>query len=72
MENNRALGKTYTDDDLLRFIVQINAGLLTQGIRGTYVYACDPGRRIYLPDFIASSSGRPAKSALNSDNRVVL
>ena len=41
-ENNPVLGKTYTDDDLLRFITNIYAVLLTRGIRGTYVYVCDP------------------------------
>ncbi|KAF3044577.1 hypothetical protein E8E11_007930 [Didymella keratinophila] len=72
MENNRALGKNYTDDDLLRFITQIYAVLLTRGIRGTYVYACDPGLRTYLSDFIPSSSGHPVNSALNPDDRMVL
>ncbi|KIL89237.1 hypothetical protein FAVG1_07631 [Fusarium avenaceum] len=34
-ENNPALGRTYSDDDLLRFITQIYAVLMTRGIRGT-------------------------------------
>ncbi|KAH7357110.1 hypothetical protein BKA65DRAFT_474902 [Rhexocercosporidium sp. MPI-PUGE-AT-0058] len=34
-ENNPVLGKTYSDDDLLRFITQIYAVLMTRGIRGT-------------------------------------
>jgi DUF2075 family protein len=55
-ENNPALGRTYSDDDLLRFITQIYAVLMTRGIRGTYVYACDPGLREYLKAFIPSSS----------------
>ena len=42
------LGITYSDDDLLKFITQIYAVLLTRGIRGTYVYACDAGLREYL------------------------
>jgi DUF2075 family protein len=67
-ENNRALGRTYSDDDLLRFITQIYAVLMTRGIRGTYVYACDPGLREYLKDFIPSSSRFPANSALNPNN----
>jgi DUF2075 family protein len=67
-ENNRALGRTYSDDDLLRFITQIYAVLMTRGIRGTYVYACDPGLREYLKDFIPSSSGFPLNSALNPNN----
>jgi uncharacterized protein len=56
-ENNPALGKTYSNDDLLRFITQIYAVLMTRGIRGTYVYACDPALREYLKGFIPSGSG---------------
>ncbi|KAH7305294.1 hypothetical protein B0I35DRAFT_444302 [Stachybotrys elegans] len=51
-ENNPTLGRTYSDDDLLRFITQIYAVLMTRGIRGTYVYACDPGLREYLAGLI--------------------
>ncbi|KAM6528985.1 hypothetical protein FALCPG4_009937 [Fusarium falciforme] len=51
-ENNPGLGKTYSDDDLLGFITQIYAVLMTRGIRGTYVYACDPGLWEYLKGFI--------------------
>jgi len=51
-ENNNVLGKKYTDDDLLRFITNIYAVLLTRGIRGTYVYVCDPALRAYLRGFI--------------------
>lgn len=42
-ENNPVLGRKYSDDDLLRFITQIYAVLMTRGICGTYVHACDPG-----------------------------
>ena len=55
-ENNPALGRSYSDEDLLRFITQIYAVLMTRGIRGTYVYACDPGLREYLRGFIPSSA----------------
>lgn len=54
-ENNPVLGKVYTDDDLLRFIRNIYAVLLTRGIRGTYVYVCDPALRAYLRAFIPVS-----------------
>jgi len=67
-QNNRALGRTCSDDDLLRFITQIYAVLMTRGIRGTYVYACDPGLREYLKDFIPCSSGNPANSAMNPNS----
>ncbi|MET3767464.1 DUF2075 family protein [Marisediminicola sp. UYEF4] len=55
-ENNRVSGKVYTDDDLLRFITNIYAVLLTRGIRGTFVYVCDPGLRAYLQRFIPVSA----------------
>ena len=55
-ENNPALGKRYSDNDLLRFITQIYAVIMTRGIRGTYVYACDPGLREYLKVFIPVGS----------------
>lgn len=47
-ENNKVLGRVYSDDDLRRYISNIYAVLLTRGIRGTYVYAVDPGLRTYL------------------------
>jgi DUF2075 family protein len=46
------LGKVYSDDDLLRFVRNIYAVLLTRGIRGTYVYVSDPALRAYLRNFI--------------------
>jgi DUF2075 family protein len=55
-ENNPVLGRKYSDDDLLRFITQIYAVLMTRGIRGTYVYACDPKLREYLKAFIPTRS----------------
>lgn len=51
-ENNPKLGKVYTDDDLLRFITNIYAVLLTRGIRGTYVYVVDPELRTYLSRYM--------------------
>jgi len=54
-ENNPVLGKKYTDDDLLRFVRNIYSVLLTRGIRGTYVYVCDPALRAYLREFIPNS-----------------
>ncbi|MBX3094179.1 MAG: DUF2075 domain-containing protein [Cryobacterium sp.] len=47
-ENNPVLGKTYSDEDLLRYITNIYAVLLTRGIRGTYVYVCDEALRVQL------------------------
>ena len=55
-ENNRVSGKTYTDTDLLTFVQNIYAVLLTRGIRGTYVYVCDPALRSHLRRYIPASS----------------
>jgi DUF2075 family protein len=47
-ENNKQRGITYSDDDLLAFIRNIYGVLLTRGIRGTYIYVCDPHLRAYV------------------------
>ncbi len=47
-ENNPKLGVTYSDDDLLQYVRNIYTVLLTRGIRGTYVYVCDPALRAHL------------------------
>jgi len=46
--NNRKLGITYTDDDILQFVLNIYRVLLTRGIKGTFVYVCDPELRALL------------------------
>lgn len=48
VENNRKLGIEYSDEDILRYIVNVYVVLLTRGVRGTFVYVCDPGLREYL------------------------
>ena len=53
-QNNKQLGIVYTDEDLLRYVVNIYSVLLTRGIRGTYVYVCDPALREYLRTSLAS------------------
>ncbi|AWB87646.1 DUF2075 domain-containing protein [Mycetocola zhujimingii] len=55
-ENNAVLGKTYTDDDLLRFVRNIYAVLLTRGVRGTFVYVSDPALREYLRSYIPGTA----------------
>lgn len=47
-ENNPTLGKTYSDEDLLRYICNVYAVLMTRGVRGTYLYVCDPSLRSRL------------------------
>jgi DUF2075 family protein len=54
--NNKMLGLEYNDDDLLGYIRNIYAVLLTRGIRGTYVYVCDPALREHLARFIPAAS----------------
>jgi DUF2075 family protein len=46
--NNRMLGVSYSDDDILQFVRNIYAVLLTRGMLGTYVYVCDPALREHL------------------------
>ncbi|GGF36328.1 hypothetical protein GCM10011519_07290 [Marmoricola endophyticus] len=53
MENNRARGITYTDEDILRFVRNIYRVLLTRGMLGTYVYVCDPDLREHLRPYLA-------------------
>lgn len=55
MENNRALGISYDDSDLLQFVTNIYAVLLTRGIRGTYIYVCEPALREHLRPFFRQS-----------------
>ncbi|QTE30028.1 DUF2075 domain-containing protein [Pengzhenrongella sicca] len=59
-ENNRVLGKKYTDDDLLRYVVNIYSVLLTRGMLGTFVYACDPDLNAYLRRYIKTVDMKPA------------
>lgn len=56
-QNNAMLGITYSDEDLLTYVTNIYRVLLTRGIRGTYVYVCDPALREYLTEFIPYVDG---------------
>jgi hypothetical protein len=49
--NNRMLGITYSDDDILHFVRNIYAVLLTRGMLGTYLYVCDEPLREHLRRF---------------------
>jgi DUF2075 family protein len=53
-ENNKQLGRSYTDAELREFISNIYGVLLTRGIRGTYVYAVDPGMRVYIERYFTA------------------
>lgn len=47
-ENNPKLGINVSDEALFSYVVNIYAVLLTRGIRGTFVYVCDPALRDHL------------------------
>lgn len=49
--NNKQLGLTYSDEQLLEYVRNIYTVLLTRGIQGTYIYVCDPELRRYLRSF---------------------
>lgn len=50
-ENNPRLGITYSDEDVLQYVINIYRVLLTRGIKGTYVYVVDPPLRERLRPF---------------------
>lgn len=51
-ENNPKLGITYSDADLIEYVKNIYSVLLTRGIRGTYVFVCDPALRDRLQKYL--------------------
>ena len=52
--NNRQLGLTYSDEQLLVYVRNIYTVLLTRGILGTYIYVCDAELREYLRSFFGA------------------
>ena len=66
-QNSEKYGIKNTPEDLLRYVINIYVVLLTRGIRGTFIYVCDPALREYLrpfvfgrgPDEDSSSNVRP-------------
>jgi hypothetical protein len=52
-ESNGKPKHVYTDAELLQFVLNIYRVHLSRGIRGTYVYVCDPTLREYLRPFFA-------------------
>ncbi|EXF25779.1 hypothetical protein BG28_10125 [Nesterenkonia sp. AN1] len=59
-ENNPRLGLEFNDEDLLEYVINIYGVLLTRGIKGTYVYVCDPDLREYLAPYFTQV--RPGNS----------
>ncbi|WP_150306580.1 DUF2075 domain-containing protein [Planctomonas psychrotolerans] len=56
-QNNKQRGIVYSDEELLEFIRNIYGVLLTRGMRGTYMYVCDPSLREYIADALGSPTG---------------
>lgn len=54
-EKNSFLGVEYSDEDVLHLVLNIYKVLLTRGIRGTFVYVCDPALREHLRGFFPSN-----------------
>lgn len=50
-ENNKVLGRTYTDQELRDYVANIYRVLMTRGVKGTYIYVVDAGLRSYLSRF---------------------
>lgn len=51
-QNNPALGQVFDDDGILRYVINIYSVLMTRGMKGTYVYVCDPALRRRLRNYI--------------------
>ncbi|NBU23888.1 MAG: DUF2075 domain-containing protein, partial [Actinobacteria bacterium] len=47
-ENNPAQGLKYSDEELLQFIINIYKVLMTRGVKGTFVFATNPGMRALI------------------------
>lgn len=56
-ENNPTLGITYTDEQLLEYVLNIYHVLLTRGMRGTYIYVCDAPLRRHLSRYFRRTGG---------------
>lgn len=55
-ENNKVLGIEYSDEDILKYVVNIYRVLLTRGIKGTFIYVCDPELRKLIRERVALSN----------------
>jgi len=53
--NNHQLGITYSNDDILQWVLNIYRVLLTRGIKGTYIYVCDEHLREHLRPYIETA-----------------
>lgn len=58
MRNNNQLGIKYSDDDVLAYVRNIYAVLMTRGILGTFVHVTDPALREYLRPYFTAGQKR--------------
>lgn len=59
-QNNPRRAIVYSDEDIREYVINIYRVLLTRGIRGTFVYVCDPALREYFSRFVPRAVSRPA------------
>jgi len=52
MENNLRRGIRYSDEDILAYVKNVYAVLLSRGIRGTFIYVCDEPLREYFLKYL--------------------
>lgn len=52
-------------EELKAFIINIYKTILLRGIRGTYIYACDPSLRDYLAQYVPLAEPSPVSSDIN-------
>jgi uncharacterized protein len=50
-ENNKVLGRTYSDDELRDYVANIYRVLMTRGVKGTFIYVVDQDLKKYLRNF---------------------
>ena len=55
-ENNKVLGIEYSDEDILKYVVNVYRVLLTRGIKGTFIYVCDPELRKLIMSRITNTN----------------
>jgi uncharacterized protein len=53
-ENLPRLGQVFGDDEILQYVKNIYRVLMTRGIKGTFVYVCNPELREYLRPFFGN------------------
>jgi len=50
-----------SEDDLKQFVINIYKTMMLRGIKGTYLYACDPNLQEYLKKFVPTISKQTTK-----------